>query len=333
MLCPLCQRENEANNRFCIHCGEPLPTAADTPNQVWNTNIEQAQNQKNSRTALVVLCTSLALLLVLMGVLLCNLPTMDFGDEFRFSFFDSLPTFGTPVPEAYAAISDGADRDFVKLFEEYMEKDYDDDYADSRRLSERYYEDFNRLKDEHFTDGNLAVCAARTAQALDKLRKGSDLTEPLQDASTTHNILWLEGYMELFALVEELHTDYGILYKNPEIAEFYMWLLPIYKAELEVERDLTAQLMGVLPTTDDTFPVPYLQYTNHTPYALDIVIYNDYETEDDFFTEEHGFDSLQPGETEIIPLWGFPDDYENWYINWAINEMYYNGVDIYEYYW
>ena len=51
MICPNCNRENEADNRFCIHCGETLPDTA--PNQVWNTDIDREKNQKNSRSALI----------------------------------------------------------------------------------------------------------------------------------------------------------------------------------------------------------------------------------------------------------------------------------------
>jgi hypothetical protein len=343
MICPKCNRENEADNRFCIHCGETLPDTA--PNQVWNTDIDREKNQKNSRSALIVLCISLVLLLGLVIALFATAPSM--GDiligprEEGQSFFgrvadfldimtDSL-SFGTPTPEAYASIPDGADKDFVKLFEEYMEKVFDDGYVDSRRLSERYYEEFDSLKYEHFTDGNLAAAAARTAHALDLLRKGSLLSEELEDPSVTHQLLWLEGSVELYTLAEELHNRYGVLYKEPEITEQCIWLRPVYDAHLEVERDLASQLMIGEIGNPNTPPV--FQYTNHTPYELDLTFYIDYETEADFTFDQQTFARVAPEETIVIRSDSMPADCIKYYIAWSLDSCYYDGTDVYSYFW
>jgi len=347
MICPECRMENPAEATQCIRCGHPLTQAKQPVNQVWNTDIDRAQNQKNSRTALIALGVSAVLLIGLFGALFLSLPSM--GDaligkrEPGQSFSDRMDNFGDllddifsarrgPVPEAYAAIPDGADEEFIELFEEYIEKDYSNDYTDSRRLSERYYEEFAAFKTEHFTNGDLAVCAAKTAQALDKLHRGSILSEDI-DENTSYTILWLEGCVELYAVVEELYERYGILYYDTYIPEYYIWLLPIYEAQLEAEYDLFGQLIGIDAEVSDACDVPYLTYTNNTIYEMDITFYNDYETEDDYFYEECSFESVMPGDTILIPLRKMPEHYEAWYTDWIVDNYYIDGMDIYDYYW
>lgn len=354
MICPECNHENPAGTTLCPQCGSVLTQTeltASVPhrtNQVWNTEIEKDRNQTNSRAAMIALGAAVLLLLGLITAVCCMLPSIGDSligqwerersfieriDDFLEFVADTNLDFQTPIPEAYAAIPEGTDREFIELLEDYLEKAYDDDYLDHRRLSERYYEEFNELKNENFTNGDLAVCAAKTVQALDKLRKGSDLTTDLSDESTTHNILWLEGLVELYSAAADLHADYGILYKDPEIADFYIYLLPIYRVQLEVERDLTAQLLFREPQTDDTCDTPYLMYTNHTPYELEITFYNDYETKNAFITEECYFESLKPEETVVIPLREMPAEYENWYVRWFIDSFSIDGIDIYDYDW
>ena len=315
-------------------------------NQVWNADIEKEQNQKNSRIALIMLTAAVVLVLTLVIALFVSAPAMgdlligqredgqsftDRTDDFFQIFSDSLFGEISPMPEPYAAIPDGPDREFVELFEEFLEKLYDDDYGDERRLSERYYEDFVALKDESYADGKMAVYAAQTVQALDRLIKGNDLTTDLEDSSTTHNILWMEGRLMLYTVAEELYNRYGILYKDREIPEYYIRLRPILQAELEVEYDLAAQLIDAEAVIPDDGSAPYLTYTNHTPYELDITVYNDYETADDYFYEECSFTGIAPDETVIIELREMPDVYNNWYISWFLSG--YNGEDIYTYDW
>lgn len=351
MTCPACGRPLPDGADTCAECGCMLiqkePTVHRT-NQVWNTDIDREQNQRNSRTALIALGASVLLLIGLVIALLISAPHIgtvllgerdegqsftERAEEFFQSFTDSLFGGIAPMPEAYASIPDGADREFVELFEEYLEKDYNDDYADSRLLADRYYEEFAHLKDASYADGKLAVYAAQTVQALDDLRKGADLTADLEDPSTTHDILWMEGCVGLCTVAEELYTRYGILYKDRSIPEYYVWLRPILQAELEVEYDLTAQLIGVDAVIPDDGSAPYLTYINHTPYTLDLIIYNDYETESDFLSEECSFTALSPDETVTIYLKKMPDDYENWYIGWYLETCSYNGEDIYTYDW
>ena len=255
MICPACGRTLPDGADSCTECGcmlikqEHSASSANFTNQVWNTDIDREQNRKNTRTALIALGAAVLLLIGLVIALFVSAPAMSVAligqrdegqsfsermDAFFQTFSDSVFGGIAPMPEAYASIPDGADREFVELFEEYLKKDYDDDYADSRLLSDRYYEDFAALKDEHYTDGMMAVYAARTVQALDQLRKGGNLTEDLEDASTTHDILWMEGCVELCAVAEDLYTNYGILYKDRHIPEYYIWLHPIVQAELDV---------------------------------------------------------------------------------------------------
>lgn len=348
MICPECRMENPAEAAECMRCGHSLSAPTQDVNQIWNTDIDHKQNQKNSRAALMALAVAGVLLIALLIALFVSASSTgdaligqrEDGQAFIERTEDFLETFGDwvlrsrePVPETYASIPDGPDREFVELFEEYLEKDYDDDYADSRLLSERYYEEFNNLKYENFTDGDLAVYAAQTVQALDKLRKGGNLTDDLEDTSTTHDILWMEGCVELYTVAEALYNRYGILYKDSHIPEYYIWLRPIMRAELEVEYDLTAQLIGVDAVISDNSSAPYLTYTNNTPFTFDITFYNDYETEDDYCYEECSFIDITPEETITIYLNEMPDEYENWYVDWYVDNCYYNGEDIYTYDW
>ena len=353
MICPECNLENPIGTDVCIRCGTELTKeessapALHRTNQVWNTDIEIEQNQANSRLAMIVLGASAALLLGLIVALCVMLPALGDSliglqeqgqsfieriDEFLEFVADTNLDWSEPVPESYAAIPEGTDEDYIDLFEEFLEKAYDDDYADLRRLSERYYDEFAAFRFEGFTDWQLADCSARTIQALDKLRRGSDLSVVPEDPAVTHNILWLEGCAELYAVTEYLYEHYGILYYDPHIPEFYIWLLPITQAELEVEYDLTAQLIGAEPSYTEGDSIPYLSYTNHTPFQLDITFYYDYETDEGYFYEEIPFSTILSEETVSIPLQGKPTDRE-WQVSWFLNNCYVDGIDIYEYYW
>ena len=149
MICPECKHENAVGTTFCTQCGAVLTqwtltaSAPNRTNQVWNTEIEQEQNQSNSRVAMIVLGASALLLLGLIIALCSMLPSLGDSligqreqgqsfieriDEFLEFVGDTNLDLQEPVPEAYAAIPEGADEDFIELFEEFLEKAYDDAY-------------------------------------------------------------------------------------------------------------------------------------------------------------------------------------------------------------
>lgn len=357
MRCPECNHTNQQGTKFCAFCGAVLTqTELTTPsahrtNQVWNTEIEKEQNLRNSRIAMIVLGGAVVLLLVLIAAVGFMIPSvgdslmgeresgqsiMERIDEFLEFVADTSLDLQEPVPavpEGYAAIPAGADEEFIALFEEFLEKAYDDDYADLPRLSERYYEEFAAFQFEDFTDWQLADAAAQTVQALDKICRGSILADESLEPDTTHAILQLEGCVELYIVVEDLYERYGILYYNEHIPAYYIQMLPICYAQLEVEYDLTAQLNGAAPSYTESDPVPYLSYTNNTPYELDLTIYNDYYTGTDFYSDESFIPSVMPDETVIIPLPEMPAKYEEHYTYWFIDDIYIDGINIYDYYW
>lgn len=349
MICPECSHENTAGTTLCTQCGAVLtqteltsPSAHRT-NQVWNTDIEKERNQANSRTAMIVLAAAIVLVIALIAAACMMLPSLAVREQGQ-SFIERIDEFlefvgdanlnlREPVPEAYASIPEGTDEEFVDLFEEFLEKAYDDDYGDLPRLAERYYDEFAEFQDQDFGDWVLADAAAQTIQALDKVYRGSIFTDESLEPDTTHAILQLEGYVELYIVVEDLYERYGILYNKDYIPDFYIRMLPICYAQLEVEYDLTAQLIGAEPSYTEGDPVPYLSYTNNTPFELELTVYNDYYHGADFFYDESDIPSLMPGETAIIPLVNMPEVYEDHYIHWFIEDIFIDGINIYDYYW
>lgn len=353
MICPECSHENNAGTPFCGQCGAVLTQSELTAcvphrtNQVWNTDIEKDRNQANSRIAMIVLGTSVVLVFALIVAVCLMLPSMGDAlmsereskqsvieriDEFLEFVADTSLNLREPVPESYAAISEGADEDFVELLEEFLKKIYDNNYADLSRLSERYYKEFAAFQFEDFTDWNLADAAVQTAQALDKICRGSNLTDEPLEPDVTHAILQLEGCVELYSVVEELYECYGILYNKDYIPDFYIRMLPIYQVQLEVEYDLTAQLNSAAVSYTEGDPIPYLSYTNNTPYELELTVYNDYYNGADFYNDESYIPSVMPNETIIIPLPNMPAKYEDHYTHWSVHTYSLDGLDIYDYY-
>lgn len=357
MICPECNLENSVGSKFCVHCGSVLtqaeitaPTAHRT-NQVWNTEIEQEQNQKNSRTALIALGAAAVLIVALIAAVFISLPSMgdaligerDRGQSFgeRFSVFwdfvsDSIGGSHEPAPEpgAFAVAPEGVDHDFIELVETYLEKNYNIDYDDALRLPDQYYDKFSPFLTADFVDAELHDCAVTMVSALEDLRNSIDtFSDDPDDVFVADYPLWMEGCIGVYSVAEALYEKYGILYGDSHIPEFYSYLLPIYRAQLEVEYDLTAQLIGIEARVSNGYTYPYITYTNNTPYELDITFYNDYETEDDYFYEDFVMEGLKPNETVDIPLKEMPKNFENWYTDWIVDACYIDGVDIYDYDW
>ena len=152
-----------------------------------------------------------------------------------------------------------------------------------------------------------------------------------KDSYVADYTLWLSGYTTLCRITSELYVKYGILSDDSHIPEFYMYLLPIYEAQLAVEQDLTWQLVDLEPEVLPIYDCYTVTYTNCTEYELDITFYMDYETADGYITEEYTVTGIRPNQRVFIPLREMPEDCETWYIDWIVEEYYIDGVPLSDY--
>lgn len=358
MICPECNLENTAGAKFCIRCGSMLTQteitapSANRTNQVWNTDIDKEQNQKNSRAALAALGVSVLLLLALCAALLISLPSMgdaligerENGQSFtdRFSDFWDFFTdsFGSIEPEpssnvVYAIemseISGTADDEFMTDFPALLTFTYDNCYDDiwaatqERRLLEPY-------RTAPFDDARLQELALRYITALDDLLAATTTDD--DGNSYIDNTPWNLAYNDQCLIVALLQEEYDIFPEDSLHIPIFFSVYGLYSFEREqVEQIFDDSLTGINAHWDNRKRTYTIELTNTSAYIAELTVYNDYETEEDWLWEEDSV-LIAPNETVTIELETMPDDYENWYIDVYITELYMEeDYSLYDSYW
>ena len=312
-------------------------------NQVWNTDIDKEQNQRNSRIAMIVLGVSVALLIGLVAVAIgqissmtANLPEISF-EEF---FAKREPQ---PEPERNAS----ADEAFLRTAEDFVEEYY---YACTEggdvhqaQVVLKYAEAFKayelRVKwdglvvDSDFDDFNLQNYATMMNTAVSMMSDSvaeKQVTEDYQVMYIADRLQWTAGHVELAEVVRELLWYDGLLGHKSQIPLYFTKRLPYYTACVELEADLQNQL-PVEPSIPGDAVYPY---TNHTTYAMDIVFTNEYLTEEGILSDYVAFNNVEPGDTIEIPLANRPAravvDQVVWTVQWDILTCYKDGADVME---
>ena len=319
-------------------------------NQVWNTDIDKEQNQRNSRIALIVLCVSVALLLGLVAVVIGQLSSMTMPiPEISFEEFFAKRE-PQPEPDIHSqtgvvVIGESADDAFLRVAEDFLEEYYiactEGGDVHQAKVVLKYAEAFKayelRVKwdglvvDSDFDDLNLQNYATMMYTAVSMMADSVEekqVTKDYQVMYIADRLQWTVGHAELAEVVRELLWYEGLLGHKSQIPLYFTKRLPYYTACVELEADLQNQL----PTEPSIPGDPSFPYTNHTTYSMDIVFYNEYLTEEGVLSDYIAFNGVEPGETIVIPLENRPAravvDQVTWTIQWDILTCYKDGVDV-----
>ncbi|MBQ3010530.1 MAG: zinc ribbon domain-containing protein [Oscillospiraceae bacterium] len=330
MICPKCGYDNKDTSKFCTHCGDPLllsdksPADAFTANQVWNMEIEQEQNKSNSRTALIVLAVAVVLIVGLVAAALFLLPEFGFGNG---DWDDGHVEYDLTMCNITGTADDEFRTDFPALVTFTYNNCYDLQWAviQERELLEPY-------RTAAFDDPALQGLVEDYFTALDDMYNAQHEEDGM--LLIDDNSAWYTAYCEMCLTVGMLQAQYDIFPKD----DIY---IPVYYsadgmsryAELLAEIEFADALTGLLPTWDARERAYTVTLTNHGEYIADLIVYNDYETEDDWLYEEDEI-IVYPGETVTIVLEEMPDEYENWYADVYVMELYMEDeLPLYDYYW
>lgn len=312
-------------------------------NQVWNTDIDKEQNQRNSRIAMIVLCVSAVLLIVMAAVafrqissMTANLPEISFEE-----FFAKREPQPAPEPDRSAY----ADEAFLRTAADFLEEYYDacttGGDVHQAKVVLKYAEAFKEYElqgklggfvvNSRFADGNHQNYATMMLTAVSMM--ADSVVE--QQVTADHRVMfiadrlqWAAGHVELAEVVRELVWYDGLLGHKSQIPLYFTKRLPYYTACVELEADLQNQL-PVEPSIpgDSSYP-----YTNHTTYTMDVVFYNEYLTEEGVLSDYIAFNGVEPGDTIEIPLENRPAravvDQVVWTVQWDILTCYKDGVDV-----
>ena len=349
MYCTNCGAPLREGSNFCTNCGtplnhtvyqapapEPAPAAVQTApeptpmttaaNQVWNT---PAETTKNTRHAFVALGIAAVLIVALVVALCLWVPSLqfDFDPDDWFSSTEPEPERELVWTLAPAAIEGTADDEFLSDFRAAMtaEWDYDDLYwANWQQLL--FLEQYRTADFADPALGERAAALVNGLEAMENAMYRDDTDSYINDYTP-----WLEGWLVKCSAITDLNAEYA-LGIDEWMVEYYAYEYQIATHELSAENDLTAQLIGIDGQWDSKKQCYYITYTNNTQCEMDVVFYNDYETEDDYLWEEDEFNGIAPGDTVKIWLEELPEDYEYWYISWTVRTLYFQGTDIYDYY-
>lgn len=319
--------------RGCDTADETALPAYTSPNQVWNTPDNSAEDAQNTKHAFIALGVAVALIIALIAAVCLWAPSLDFDldlDDWFSGSAEPEPDIEAVWELAPSAVTDGmADDEFLYDFEQMLLYSW---YSDGSIywLQKKEYLFLSQYLNYGWEDAELMALAM---DYLDALRTITDAQayDQEEDYYIEDLSMWLEGWIEKCRIIIEM-TDRYIHLSGDEtaITDYYTAELSISAHELEAEKDLKAQLIGIDPSHNSKGY--YTTYTNNTQCAMDVTFYNDYETEDDYLWEDDEFIGVQPGETITIMLEEMPDEYENWYVDWFVYTLYIDGVDIYEYY-
>ena len=346
MRCPECYLENEAHAKLCAECGADLTQVSlldSTPhrtNQVWNTDIDGEKNRKNSRTALVLLGVTAALVLALVVAVAVYLPNvLSFSmDSFRLpdinisDFVDELfreeivisRTEPAPEPDYPPAESlSGADLDFLNVLAAYaIELSYIEDAEQQMEIHGMFYPEFEYMAGREYKFNALYLMAQDTYR----------VTLLLSDSTIGH-VERLYLLNELSTIVWTVEESFGLLSDDPEVLDYYAELQWVTEALIEVEYDLQDQLWGADTVYDRDLDCQLVCYTNNTPYTLDIMFYNDFVTDAMHYSDEYGVGGLMPNTGMGIPLYALEEigtQDHTWHIGWVVTAV--DGISTDRYY-
>lgn len=343
MRCPECALENRADAKRCARCGADLTQTvlmageSHRNDQVWNSDIETDRNKQNTKAAMVVLGIGVLLTVVLIVLLAVWLPR---GLSFSMDSI-SLPDISVaqlleellesepepaPEPEPPPAMAlSGADLDFINVLAAYaIELSYMEDAEQQREIHQMFYPEFEYLFGRKFEYGLLEDSAAELMI----------LTEDLGNSRTEY-IDRLYFFNDLCRVVVTVEDFCSFLSDDPEVLDYYVNMREITYALLEVEHDLQNQLIGAGTVWSDELGCETVEYTNNTPYTLDITFYNDFVTDEEQYSDAYSVGGLLPRETESVPLYALSniqaDEDHIWYISWNVDDCYLDGVSVWEY--
>lgn len=257
MYCPECKAENKPHATQCVACGCVLTQVrlteqpAHRTNQVWNTDIDQEKNRRNSRTALVLLGVTAVLIAVLAAALVLYIPqvTAVFG-EFSLPEIDLSELFGSreiaaaPQPEpdwdtpAASAVAVGeTDLEFLVTAENFLTEFYYADDSERPEVVMGYVPAFeaydlrlgHRLPNGMYTmestleNPELQDLAIGMLAAVWDMSAGVSYTrEQYPQPYVSDEALWEQGYFRLCETVEMLYEGYGLLSYAEEIPIYYI---------------------------------------------------------------------------------------------------------------
>lgn len=282
--------------------------------------------------------------LILITVLIFTFPGVDkdaslserleiiFGLELSREDEDSF-VMPTPDPSLFTEPQGKSDEEFLELLERFISIDAEASFDELMVLHEEYLPLFEPYAKETFADPMIKD-AAETMVSLLKAWKqciyinDDGIIEGIEDW-----LKWSQSRVDLCNLVLTIDAKYNLLPETKYVAQQYDYILPIWEAQLEVQKDLHAQLskpQKVWSAEEDCY---YFTYTNNTEFDVDITIYGDYiSAKRGYLYDKLHTDGLKPGESMTLYMKHMPDDVTEWAADWVVDTYYVDGIDIYEYY-
>lgn len=339
MRCPECGLEHEAHAKRCARCGVDLTYTALTSGehhrttQVWSTDIDTDRNKRNTRAAMIAAAVGVLLTVVLAAILLLwlprnlsfSLPSLSLPDITISDILDELrrPEQAVPVPEpdmSPAMALDGAVLDFINVFAAYViELSYVEDAEQQTEIHQMFYPEFEYLLMREYSVDSLYVYEY-ARWLLEQVRLLSD-----PDTDRTSGIIAMN---ELSTITLTLNESYYFLNEERHTLDYFTAMQRYTQALLEVEYDLQAQLWGAGTAYDRDLGCEAVYYTNNTPYTMDVMIYNEFVTEDMHYSDSYGVGWLMPHTRQGIPLYALEEigaQDHTWRISWEVEALYLDG--------
>lgn len=295
--------------------------------------------KKKSRTTIAIL-VCLALMLVLIMTFPGVDPDATFTERLEYIFADFLPetedeednTTVIDTPE-YTQPQSEEDAAFIALMEDFISEDVEGEYERMLVLQDEYLPLFEAVPVKKLVDPMLQTCAKDMVALL----KDWDTSIYVNDKGEIEGIedwlLWSQSRVDLCNLVIKLQETYSILPDMVYATQQYEYTLPIWEAQLEVQKDLHKQLSKPKKVWSAEEKCYYITYTNNTEFEMDVTIYGDYFTaEHRYFTDKIYAEGLKPGESVTLYMKRMPKDMANWVADWVVKNYYVDGIDIYDFY-
>ena len=284
--------------------------------------------------------------LVLIGVLIMTYPGVDPDADFIermdyiLSDFDlggdsdssDTPTV-TPATKTYTEPQSEEDAAFIELMEAFITEDAEEEYNRLITLHTEFLPLFEAVPAKKLVDPALQTYAKDMVRILKDWGTSIYVNEKGETEGIEDWLLWSQCRVDLCNIVIELSETYELLPETPYLSQQYDYILPIWEAQLAVQKDLAKQLTNPKKYRSEEEKCYYITYTNNTEFEMDVTIYGDYFTaEHRYFTDKIRTESLKPGETVTLYMKRMPKDVANWVADWVVHGYYVDGIDIYDYY-